>query len=64
MGCGGHTNLCGCGWCWSALTEGLENLSTEVFRTRNRAAGAGLVARCLHGTIGLRSGHSLATSGF
>ena len=37
----------------SGLTEGLEDFSSEIFGSCDRAAGAGLVPGCLDGTIGL-----------
>ena len=63
MAGGRHTNLGGCRWRWSALTESLKDLCTEIFSTRNRSTGAGFVARRLDGAIRLSASHSLASSG-
>jgi hypothetical protein len=63
MGGGRHTNLGGCGWRWSALTEGLKDLRTEIFRTSNGTTSAGFITRRLDGAIGLRACHSLTSRG-
>ena len=63
MAGGRHANLGWCGGRWSALTERLENLCTEIFRTSDGTTSAGLITRRLDGAIGLRTCHSLASSG-
>jgi hypothetical protein len=47
MAGGRHTNLGWCGWSWSALTERLEDLCAEIFRTSNGTTSAGLITRRL-----------------
>ena len=61
---GGDAHLGWLGAQRSALAKGIENLSSEVFSTGDRAAGAGFVTRGGKGTVGLGAGDGLALAGF